>query len=381
MDNIFNKILAKKAVSYRFFIVLINIIGYLFVYPFVWLGGKFSKNRDFRNIAIMRPDNIGDLVMITPMIEPIKEKFPKSELIVICQTYTKSLIKNDKLIKISEFNPFWLSRRRNSLIDNLKYLFKNFRKYDLLFEVRGDPLCIFFSFFLAKKRVGFSDWGFSFLLNESFEWKDEKHRVDNNLKLLSYIMNEKEYEGSEQRLIVNSSKKVDKFLNKARNLNKIIIHPFTGQKQRDFPLKLLDEMIIKLGKNNYLFITGSKKDFEVIEDFLTNDDYSNVSNVCGEFNLSEFSKFVSECDLIICPDTSIAHISSTFKKPLVGLYGQKKNKTFYPFHNPNSMVLLNQNRCNDMVGERCKNSNCEVHMKDFKVEEVFKSVKKVYKSI
>ena len=82
-------------------------------------------------------------------------------------------------------------------------------------------MCIFFSFFLAKKRIGFSDWGFSFLLNESFEWEDEKHRVYNNLNLLSCFMKEKEYIDSEQRLIVNFSKRVEKFLSKSRNLNNL----------------------------------------------------------------------------------------------------------------------------------------------------------------
>jgi len=46
---------------------------------------------NLKNILIIRPDMIGDCMLITPAISLIKEKYPQAKISILCKSYTKDI--------------------------------------------------------------------------------------------------------------------------------------------------------------------------------------------------------------------------------------------------------------------------------------------------
>ena len=85
-------------------------------------------------ILVFRPDQLGDVILATPVFENLKYNYPDSEIISLTGTWTKKIIENNPYIDKNIFYDYVFFNRDKKL--NIFYTFINIIK--LLYIVRRE---------------------------------------------------------------------------------------------------------------------------------------------------------------------------------------------------------------------------------------------------
>lgn len=133
----------------------------------------------------------------------------------------------------------------------------------------------------------------------------------------------------------------------AFNNKKIIINVFTGSKERNFSQEQLAEIIAGLNEkydNLNIILLDHRKEIDIpLPDNVVINPFNTLHHVMA---------LIHECDLIISPDTSIVHISATWKKNLIAVYKNvvDNNDLWAPGYDNASQIIVN-NRAISQVKE------------------------------
>ena len=155
--------------------------------------GRQGVNR----ILVIRLDNIGDVVMTTPLIRELKKIFKNAKIDILVNPYAAQVIKsNPNISNIYPYYAFWFNRS-HTLWDFFKEFVQIIRilkrkRYDLVIEPRGDIRNMLFAFILGiKRRLGFNRTGGAYMLTDALDYKPGKHFIRHQQDLLTYLDNKK----------------------------------------------------------------------------------------------------------------------------------------------------------------------------------------------
>ena len=287
-------------------------------------------------ILIIHTAFIGDIVLSTPLIQKIKDKYPDSQIDYMTLPGDKSIISNnpnlhdiiiyDKKDKDKGIKGFFriLKAVKNNRYD-LAIIPHRFIRSILLAKMAG-----------IKKTVGFDVATGSFLLNEKRHYDMSKHEVERLLDLI-------DYKGKRVPLGIYPSKedmdKIDELLKGKSYKNLITIAPGSQRPEKIWPINKYDELIKRLSENkeNLIVVTGGKAEKTLV---LKSVSTENVTDLRGEISLLEFAALLSKSDIIISNDSAPIHIGSAFEKPFViGIFGPgKKSLGFFPWTEKSNVI-------------------------------------------
>jgi ADP-heptose:LPS heptosyltransferase len=275
---------------------------------------RFLKSK---NIAVVRTDKIGDMVLTLPLIRAIKEFMPDSNVFVIAKKYVEPLLKNQEILK-----PIFIDNFKNGIDE----IFKSY-KFDTVFY----PMPVFSECLAGFKnkipiRIGSAYRLYSFLFNAKV--KDhrkisEYHEAEYNVRMLNSITGinhkvelEKPYINPEDIDFIST-----KYLKLYAGKKIIIVHPGSGGSSKDLPVEKMNELIDKLNNNNNEFqiiLTGIQSENEQCEYILSKN--KNIKNLCGKINLEQMIALISLCNLFIANSTGVLHIAAALDKQVLGFY-------------------------------------------------------------
>lgn len=269
-----------------------------------------------KNIAIVRTDKLGDMVLTLPMCLAIKKHLPDVKITVIANSYVEALLDRNPHID----NLFYIDKIRNGI----KSIFK-----ENIFDAAFFPRPRFdecFQAFINKVplRIGTAYRWYSFLFNE----KITEHRKKGNLHEAQYNVNliNKVYGLSEQPELVSPyiSEEADKYIKdalKAYELDDfIIIHPGSGGSANDLPIKKIAELAKLLTEehNFKVVLTGAKNERQICDEIMQH--APQCTNLSGILNLRQLFALINQSALLIANSTGVLHIAAALKTPVVGLY-------------------------------------------------------------
>ena len=308
--------------KYRPFLFLIDLIGnVIFFYKKIFKKG--FKKEDVKKILIIRVDEIGDVVLTTPLISTLKKEFPKAKLCVIVKKSSAELLKYNPHVDEIYITKSWFKEKIS--FREFMQLIKKLRKenFDLVFDPHADPRNIILAYFVGKYKVGYNIRGFGFLLDFVVQYKD-KHIMETILDLARILGLKK----INKKMEVYFSKKDEMKINKLfkrhklkRNKLLICINPGTGRKNKEWPVqnwKSLTGLLIKK-YNCQIIFTGNDEENKLINEIIGKN--KSCYNFSGKTNLLQLSALIKKCDLLIAPDTGSLHIARALNVPLVGLFG------------------------------------------------------------
>lgn len=274
------------------------------------------KFENAQNIAVVRTDKLGDMVLTLPLVKAIKSNFPDKTVSVIAQSYCKPLLKNseyfDKCYFIDEFNK------------GLKDIFK-IEKFDVAFFPRpvfDEALAAFTSG--IKLRIGSAYRAYSILFNHKV--RDHRkvslfHEAEYNVRMLESITGAK-YSTELIRPFIDEIglQKMRSLLNNAEDKIKIIIHPGSGGSARDLPIeKLIDGLKAFANDSKFQFIiTGIASESKICDDL--HQHLAQSLNFCGQLNLNEMIALIELSDGMIANSTGVLHIAASLSKQVIGFY-------------------------------------------------------------
>lgn len=320
-----------------------------------------------QNIAVVRTDKLGDIVLTLPLCNAIKQNIPNAKLTVIANSYTEPILKKipiiDNIIFVDKYN------------NGIRQIFQDYQ-FDAIFFPRPRFEEAFAGFLSnAKLRIGSGYRLYSFFFNFKI-WehrkKGTKHEAEYNVGLLENILDKKIQVTFPEIIIPEEIKnKIEKKLTDL-NINKkyVIIHPGSGGSSYDWSPanfgKLSEKIIIKYDID--VLITGVKYEKEICEKVLR---YSNFKarNVCGLFTLDEMIALLKNTKLLVTNSTGVLHIASMFNVPIIGLYPNTSHLSKRRWGPLNNKSLV--------ITPKFKDNKDKDNMDLISVEDVLKATEKV----
>ena len=303
-------------------------------------------------ILIIHTAFIGDIVLSTPLIQKLKDLYPKSEIDYLTLPTNQSVLYNNpNLNEVILYDKKGKDKGIKGFLKILKILKQ--KKYDYAVI----PHRFIKSILLAKLAkipdiVGFDVATGSSLLDKKVHYDMKKHEVERLLNLVGY-------EGKKIPVRIYPAKenfvKIEKMLKNSGYTGKkeqklILVAPGSQRPEKMWPIEKYREVIQKLKKNENYFIgiTGSKAEKELPLNF-END--KNVIDFRGEISLVEFGALISKADVVVGNDSSPIHIASGFEKPFViGIFGPgKRSLGFFPWTEKSNVIEDNEFYENNIV--------------------------------
>ena len=356
------------------FTMRLNYVVYLILNPFRFK--KFPKN--VNRILVVELLQLGDLLVITPALRALKNKFKYAKIDVLVNDRTKDLLYgNNNINKILIFKDF------NTLVKDLR---KN--NYDLGIILHPGSIKISFALLLGKVkyRIGCAKVGLlsgkGFFLNKKIKpnlrWQ---HKIQDNLDVVRSIG----ADTNNYKLEVFTDKRSKDYTNdllKNNNITKndlvIGIHPYSKHYTQRWYEDRFSELADNLIKNYNakIIFTGAPGEENYTNSIIQKMKHKSI-NLVGKTNIKQFIALMDNIDLLISVDTSAVHIASALNKPVIALFGPTIPQFWGPTSDK-SIAIWKSSVCTGCRRYYCaiKTHEC---MKSITVQDIKSSIDKILK--
>ncbi|MFH0731367.1 MAG: lipopolysaccharide heptosyltransferase II [Candidatus Omnitrophota bacterium] len=321
-----------------------------------------------KNILIIEPNWLGDVLFTTPAIRAIKEKYRDSRITAIL---------HKRCIAVLEGNT---NLNEIITINNPRGLSGFFEKAGLIFKLKNKKFDLAFLFTRSKSyRWMCAMAGIKQLAGSQTPKNAEPHRVEHYLNIVRAAgidTKNKDYEF----FLSNEHKRQALGLLSKNGMPEttpyIVINPGGNWLPKRWPkenfAKLADELFDKYGVR--VIIAGAQKDA------LLGNDISKLCrnkpvNLCGETTLKQLAVILKGARAVIANDTGPMHIAVSQKAPTVAIFGPTNPDITGPYGSGRYVVVRKDIGCVvPCYDKTCSDYEC---MKAVGVEDVMRAVEKV----
>ncbi len=302
--------------------------------------------KKINKILLVRPDAIGDVVLMIPLINSIKATFPDSQIVTLQQGYTKALLDNHP--NVSEVIVDW---KKSGKIKSIRDFF-TYAAYLKSFHFDAVIFSYIDMFYAALAiaagipiRVGDKNRLLQRLLlthpiKQNFR-NLMKHETEQNIDLLY---------GLTDTVAVDHT--MNLFYEKETDRKKnsyILIHPTTGGGNRAWLSEKYSQLIDRIHDQTDLdvIVSGSgQKDIAIAEKIAQGCKRKPI-NLAGKTTLDELKALVASAKVVIGTDTGPTHIAAAFQIPVLSISPTKfvKSLRWGPWQTVNKIVG-NPKQCN-----------------------------------
>ncbi len=274
-------------------------------------------------MSVLKPDKIliiqtafiGDVVLATPLIEAISQKFPNAKVDMLIRKGNEGLLKNHPKI-----NHLWIWNKKNNKLKNQIALISQFRKqkYDIVINLqRFMSSGLFTAFSGARIKIGFNKNPLSFTFSHQIKHTIEKgvHEVDRNLSLLSPICSDCK---AEMRLYPSEA---DFAKTKDFSKNKyIVVAPTSVWFTKQYPAHKWIEFMDTINPEHYIYCIGGPDDRAKIDKIISKTKHRNCINLCGELNLLESTALMQGAIMNYVNDSAPMHMASAVNAAVTAIF-------------------------------------------------------------
>jgi heptosyltransferase-3 len=292
-------------------------------------------------ILLLKFRNIGDVLLITPLVSNLKAYYEDAQIDVAVNHHTEPMVTlnpNINKVIIYERELFKTSSLFIKIWKEAKFFF-SFRKenYDMVINLtKGDRGTIISWLTKAQVRIGYLNRNrfIKDIYTHNLPEQKLRHTVESNidpLRLLNIPIKDKKVE-------VFWSKDDEKFVQKElADINEFIhIHPVSRWLFKCIADSIMAQIIdfceSELGSK--VLITASAEKFEIDKvNKILNYCKSNPVNLAGKFSLSQVAALNKNSKLFIGVDTAIMHISASNNIPVLAFFGPSGADHWGPWDN------------------------------------------------
>lgn len=356
--------------------------------------------REYKNILIVNPFAVGDILSSTPLIRALRENFPDSYIAYICNQRVKSILTHNPhlnelfVFEISEYRNLWKVSKIKCITQFLKFLkvIKK-RNFDLVIDLSlGDRYSFFLKILGIPIRAGFNYKNRGRFQTYKLDIKgfDDKHVVEYYFDLLKIVS----IGGSPGELEVFLDKAdkswAENFLREHNINNKdllIGVDPAGGESfgkwayMKRWPIghfaKACDRLSNELGAK--VIILAGPKEKETVASLLSS--MKNKPIDASNTSLMQLAAIIEKCNLIICNDTGPMRFANAFGKKTLAFFGPTDDKVYgpYPYDSNKHIVMKKDLPCKPCY-QKFKLPDCQYNIKclqDITVQDVLEAAKKL----
>lgn len=296
--------------------------------------GSASFTGQLNTIAILAQEKLGDCVLLTPLIRNLRKAYPKLEIHIIAFSRTSTeFFKTDPDVNaVHQAKRQPGAYRRNVLS----------MTFDVLFNTKDHPSTHFLLqsvLIRARYKVGHANEFHKGLFDRLLTMKFDAHMVLKNCALLDTLGIPYSEEDCRPSLAPQPlSSELCQFLQQLENQKITGINISAGEPNRTWPETKWKALLNSFPERQFVVLSGpgERKLKKYIEQDCPNTILSPPTK-----NLFEVLSIVQQLELLVTPDTSLIHIASATKTPVVGLYRQAPQdiSRFSPFRISAKLVI------------------------------------------
>ena len=275
-----------------------------------------------RHIMICRTDNIGDVMLTLPITAWLKQHVPGIQISFLCRAYAAGAVRActsvDEVVELEQFLRDPAAFFAQADIDTIIFAQPDRTLVMAAFKARianriGNARQKVYQLLFCNRRVRFS------------KRDTDLHEAQINFEFLrpfglteipSLETIARFYDF--RRL---DSARVDALV--AAHPFNLILHPKSNGHGREWPIAHYRELAAQLSAHAgiHIWITGSRNEGTwLAEHAAALLALPNVTNVCGSFDLEEFSAFIQAADGLVASGTGPLHLAAALRQHALGLF-------------------------------------------------------------
>lgn len=334
-----------------------------------------------KNIIVRMPNWIGDLVMATPILHDLRQKFSQARLTAMCQSNISAVLQNnpdiDELYSYKRPSGWIHTQQHLDVIDTLRH-----GEYDLgILTTNSFSSAWWFWRGHVGHRIGFRTNFRSLLLNQAVPFpknKETQHLVLTYKALLEPLgiplsatppalyVSPHEREAAKERLAAFDIHPDQQTI--------IGINPGAayGSAKCWLPERFreLTERLLK-DKDKAVLYFGDLSTAPLVNDICKGLE-GKIINLAGKTTLRELLAMIQLCTVLLTNDSGPMHIASALGTPLVALFGSTSDVKTGPY--AGGSVIHKHVECSPCYKRVCPiDFRC---MKRIEVEEVYQALQK-----
>lgn len=331
-----------------------------------------------KNILIIRPDMIGDCMLITPAIALLRKKYPSAKITVLGKPYTKDIFLNNPHVDF--FIDDWFSEKRvKSIGDFWKYVqFIKKQKYDCSIHFYNELPYAALAFFAGiKNRIGDTSKP---LLTPFYNKRSNQkwnclplHEVEHNILLLKPFGIELTENPPPLQIKVPQDEAA-----RLRFGDFVVgIHIGTGSGNKAWLperyAKVIDHLSERIGAK--VVLTGSSKELHAAKAMIRLCKNKPIDLV-AKTTVPELIAAISNFSIFISVDTGPLHIAAALKIPTVAIFPTKfvKPSEWGPWQTENVIVRKAIKCSQKCLPKACPFDDCLKEITDIDVIEAVKTL-------
>ncbi len=305
----------KKTIRYLLYFVD-AVLGLIF-HP-----GKRKLPSRITKILIIKPDHLGDMLLLTSVFKLIRERFPDAVIDILCGKWALPVLSNNPYIrrKIIVNHPF-ANRDGTSKLRKIRDFLRTFlnsleeiwqRQYDLgLFmrSRRGNML------YLSRignisYSIGHGTAGYGPMLSLKVEWEKGRHETEHFLEILRPLGIDAETKDLHYELYPSEEDymSADMFWkkNKLGSMKTAVVHPGSGVMKKTLKPEKWKEVLKILSMHNYrVILTGAGQEAGFLQEIAPPDSII----AAGTFTIPGLGLIFRKSSLVITVDSLSSHLA------------------------------------------------------------------------
>jgi len=287
-----------------------------------------------RRILLLQWDHLGDSVITTAMLGPLRAAFPDASIEVLAAPWNRAVF--DELARIDvvgicERNRFAPGCRWSWIPAAVWWgLRLRRRRYDLAIDVRGEfPHALVLWLSGARRRLGWASGGGGFFLTHAPPYVADRAEVDSRRALLAELGIRPAVEAMRPRFPISARarRRAEALLaglacrSNGRGL-RVVVHIGAGTEAKQWPQAYWRELIgcLVFKHQATIALVGGPGERPRAEQILEGEVPAGVADWTGRLSIAELAAVLAEADLAIGADSGPAHLAAAVGTPVVVLF-------------------------------------------------------------
>ena len=268
-------------------------------------------------ILVIQTASIGDVVLITPILEKLHRFYPDAKLDVCVKKGIEGLfahhpfLRNVLIWDKSHHKYNHLMQLANAIRDE---------HYDVVVNSQRFASSGFLTVYSgAKQTIGFSknpfSWWFSKRIKHSISERNTMHEVDRNLSLISHLTDD-----STADIKLYPSLTDDAKLSPYKTQKYICIAPTSLWFTKQFPKERWIELITQLDADLRIYFLGSPADIDICNEIIQTSNHPNSLNLAGRLSFLESVCLMRDAHYNLVNDSAPLHFTSATHAKVIAFF-------------------------------------------------------------
>lgn len=269
-----------------------------------------------KKILIIQTASIGDVILVTPLMENLHLKYPEARIDLVIKKGNETLFYYHPYVK-----KVWLWDKSQKKLKNFYHILKEVQneRYDLVVNVQRFFLTgVLTAFSRAKKTIGFDKNPMSMFFSRRVKHQiltGGMHETERNLLLLDGIVDK-----PDRRPRLYPSADDEALTSQYKTKQYICIAPASLWFTKQYPVHKWVEFLKAISTELYVYVLGSPADKDLCEEIIKKAGHPNCLNLAGKLKLLETASLQKDALMNFVNDSAPMHLASAVDAPVSAIF-------------------------------------------------------------